>query len=139
MKRRDKRGGFTLLEIIIVIIIIGVLASLALPRFFTTVEFSKSMEALMSMGTLRGSMERCYMASSGSYTTCTLANLDMENPGNSPGARFTYAVSGQSATGYVITATRNTLDGGTAGDTITLTQTATGVTRGGTGKFVGIK
>jgi prepilin-type N-terminal cleavage/methylation domain-containing protein len=143
MKRRDKRGGFTLLEIIIVIIIVGVLASLALPRFFTTVEFSKSMEALMSMGTLRGSMERCYMAAGGKYnpspTPCNIGNIDVEDPGSSPGARFTYAVSGQSATGYVITATRNTVDGGTAGDTITLTQTLTGVTRGGTGKFAGIK
>ncbi|MBI5415360.1 MAG: prepilin-type N-terminal cleavage/methylation domain-containing protein [Candidatus Omnitrophica bacterium] len=139
MKIKNNKSGFTLLEVIIVIIIVGVLASLALPRFFSTVEFSKSSEALTAAGTLRESLERCYLASAGDYTNCTLASLDVENPGNSPGARFAYGVGGQSATGYVITATRNTSDGGDGSSTITLTQTAGGVTRAGTGKFVGIK
>ncbi|MBI5149672.1 MAG: prepilin-type N-terminal cleavage/methylation domain-containing protein [Candidatus Omnitrophica bacterium] len=139
MRRRNKRDGFTLLEIIIVIIIVGVLASLALPRFFSTVEFSKSMEAMMSMGTLRGAMERCYLASSGSYASCALTSLDVENPANSPGSRFTYAVSGQTAIGYTITATRRTNDGGDGGSIVVLTQTTAGVTRSGTGKFIGIK
>ncbi len=143
MKLKQNKSGFTLLEIIIVIIIVGVLASLALPRFFATVEFSKSTEALNALSVLRQSMERCYLAASGTYNpasgACNVANLDVEDPGLSPGARFTYAASGQSATGYVLTATRNTVDGGTSGDLITVTQTSTGVTRAGTGKFVGIK
>ena len=37
MKLDKNKSGFTLLEIIIVIIIIGILASLALPKFFKTV------------------------------------------------------------------------------------------------------
>ena len=41
-----RKKGVTLLEIIIVVIIIGVLASLALPRLFSTVEFSRSAEAI---------------------------------------------------------------------------------------------
>ena len=135
----NNRSGFTLLEIIIVIIIVGVLASLALPRFFSTVEFSKSTESFVSMAALRQSMERCYLASGGNYTACTLAGLDLENPANSPGAHFGYAISGQSATGYVITATRNTSDGGDGTSAISLTQTSAGVTRAGTGKFIGIK
>ena len=135
----NNRSGFTLLEIIIVIIIVGVLASLALPRFFSTVEFSKSTESFAGMTALRQSMERCYLASGGNYTGCTLAGLDVENPANSPGAHFGYAIGGQSATGYVITATRNTSDGGDGTSAITLTQTSTGVTRAGTGKFAGVK
>ena len=47
--RHANKKGFTLLEIIIVIIIVGVLASLALPRFFSTVEYSRSTEALASL------------------------------------------------------------------------------------------
>ena len=135
----NNRSGFTLLEIIIVIIIVGVLASLALPRFFSTVEFSKSTESFAGMTAIRQSMERCYLSSGGNYTACTLAGLDIENPANSPGAHFTYALSGQGATGYVITATRITYDGGDGTSTITLTQTSAGVTRAGTGKFVGVK
>ncbi len=139
MKLKQNKSGFTLLEIIIVIIIVGVLASLALPRFFATVEFSKSTEALNAMATLRGSMERCYLASAGTYVGCVITGLDVENPANSPGARFTYAASVQSVTGYSLLATRNTADGGDATSTIGIVQSATGVTRSGSGKFIGIK
>ena len=139
MRERNKRGGFTLLEIIIVIVIVGTLASLALPRFFTTIEFSKSIEAFMSLGTLRGAMERCYMAT-GDYNSCPLNKLDIEDPGSSPGSRFSYALSGTAThTSYTIVATRNTIDGGDGSSKITLTQTATGVTRSGTGKYAGIR
>jgi prepilin-type N-terminal cleavage/methylation domain-containing protein len=140
MKIRNQKSGFTLLEIIIVIIIVGVLASLALPRFFSTVEYSKSTEALGAMSAIRQSMERCYLQRSGSYSNCTgFSVLDLEDPANSPNAHFTYALSGQSATGYTITATRNTLDGGSTSSIIAMTQTATAVTRSGVGAFSGIQ
>ena len=140
MNLKQNKSGFTLLEIIIVIIIVGVLASLALPRFFATVEFSKSTEALTSMAVLRQSVERCYLATAGTYVGCTVTNIDVEDPGNSPGARFTYSLTGQSATGYVITATRNTVDGGGGtANWINLTQSTAGVVRAGSGAFIGIK
>ena len=132
--------GFTLLEIIIVIIIVGVLASLALPRFFRTVEYARSTEALNSMGSIRQSMERCYLQRNGSYSNCnTFNNLDLTNPGTSPNAHFAYAFSGASAVGYTITATRNTLEGGDGTSTVVVTQTATMVTRSGTGAYSGIQ
>lgn len=145
MKLKQNKSGFTLLEIIIVIIIVGVLASLALPRFFATVEFSKSVEALNAMSVIRGSMERCFVATPNTYVGCNLDtglgvnNLDVSDPAASPGARFAYVVSGQGAAGYVITATRNAVDGGDGVSTILLTQAAGGVTRSGTGSYVGIK
>ena len=54
-------SGFTLLELIIVLIIIAVLTSIALPRLFSIVEFSKSVEAIESIRVLRHAVERCYM------------------------------------------------------------------------------
>lgn len=134
------KTGFTLLEIIIVIIIVGVLASLALPRFFATVEFSRGQEALTAISSVRGGLERCFVSKGGSsYSGCTTANIDTGDPlVGAPNAHFTIAVSGQSATGYTITATRNTVDGGTAGHTIVLTQNAANITRSGTTAFKGI-
>lgn len=139
MINMKKSSGFTLLEIIIVIIIVGVLASLALPRFFSTVEYSRSTEAFASMTAVRQSIERCYLQKGGSYATCTaFGNLDVEDPAASPNNHFTYGI-GSGATTYRITATRNTRDGGDIGSSIWLMQDLTSVTRGGTGKFSGIQ
>ena len=136
--RLNQKSGFTLLEIIIVIIIVGVLASLALPRFFSTVEFSRSTEALASMSSLRGSVERCYLAQGGNYSGCTMNAIDVANPGTSPGANFTYWITTVAAA-YTIQARRDTVSGGDGTSQIFLRQDAAGVTRSGTGSFVGIK
>ena len=136
--------GFTILELVIVIIIVGVLASLALPRFFKLVEYSRSVEALNSLGAIRNSMERCYLWSS-SYSNCSnLANLDISDPGLSPNAHYTYSLPPGAATAstFTITATRNTRDGGAnyPGATITLKLTAANsITRTGTGVYIGLK
>ena len=140
MNIRQNKSGFTLLEIIIVIIIVGVLTSLALPRFFSTVEYSRSTEAFSSLGAVRQSLERCYLQRSGSYANCTVfANLDIENPANSPNAHFAYTITGASATGYTINANRNTIDGGSATGWVVITQAGTAVTRTGAGAFQGIQ
>lgn len=139
MGSEKNKGGFTLLEVIIVIIIVGVLASLALPRFFSTVEYSRATEAMQSLATVRQSVERCYLMRS-NYTNCgTFGVLDVDDPGLSPGAHFTYAFSGMGADAYVITATRNTLDGGVATSTVALTYNGTTITRSGTGAFGAIQ
>lgn len=53
--------GVTLIELVIVIIIVGVLASLALPRFFLMIERSRAAEAITNIGVIRQAMERCYV------------------------------------------------------------------------------
>ena len=119
------KKAFTLLELIIVIIIIGVLTSLALPRLFSMVESSRKAEALTTIASIRSSMERYYLMNNGTYyyppNGQTLISgvqnaLDIEDPASSPGAHFTYDVwSGTNfnyLTAYFIVARRNTLDGG---------------------------
>ena len=136
--KKDCRG-FTLLEIIIVIIIIGSLASLALPRFFKTIEYSRSVEAFASLAAIRQAVERCYLQRS-SYVNCgDFGNLDLENPGNSPNNHFTYSFSGLGVTTYTIIATRNTREGGNGSDAISLTNDGVIITRSGTGAFSGIQ
>ena len=140
MKRINNRSGFTLLEIIIVIIIVGVLASLAMPRFFTTINFSRATEALNAMGVAKRAADRCSImagAATGTvvFTNCvTFAQIGMEDPGTVPGASFTYATA-FATPNWSITATR------AAGHTITLTYNTTSgaITRAGTGDFAGIQ
>ncbi len=142
MSLKRNQSGFTLLEIIIVIIIVGVLASLALPRLFSTVEFSRSAEALSAIATIRSSMERCYLANNGTYSNCgngAWTQLDIVNPASSPNAHFNYGITANGTIGYTILATRNTVDGGASTSTITVTQNTTQVTRAGAGAFSGLK
>ena len=116
----NKNKGFTLLEIIIVVIIVGVLASLALPRLFSTVEFSKSSEAMASFSSIRGSLDRCHLRK-GTYDSCNdFTKLDIDDPEDITGAHFTYTIGSTSATEYQITATRTAFDSGNAGDYIHL-------------------
>lgn len=136
MNLHKNKSGFTLLEIIIVIIIIGILASLALPKFFKTVEFSRSTEALSSLGAIRRAMDLCYQPTR-SYAPCNVfTNLSIEDPGAIPGARWSYSLGTPTADTYTITATRTTVEGGTTTDTITINQAGTKV---GTGNFANIR
>ncbi len=68
--------GFTLLELLIVVIIIGILAGLAVPNFFRAVERARWAEAKQILGPLRGSQMR-YKAERGIYTNI-IGNLDIE-------------------------------------------------------------
>ncbi len=139
MKTLKNKSGFTLLEIIIVIIIVGVLASLALPRFFATVEFSRAQEALSAIAAVRGGMERCYVGKGNTYAGCGTGSIDTGDPlKGQPNAHFSISVPAATAAGYTILATRNSLEGGTAGDTVQILQNTTGVTRSGGGAFSGI-
>lgn len=74
MMRREK--GITLVELMIVVIIIGVIASLAIPRFMNTSARSKQSEA---QGILKQiyTLERTYFQEHGAYTDDMVA-LGME-------------------------------------------------------------
>ena len=62
------KRGFTLLEILIVVVIIGILAGLAIPKFNKTIETAKGKEAYVTLETLR-TAERMYYLDYGSYTS----------------------------------------------------------------------
>jgi type IV pilus assembly protein PilA len=69
------RKGFTLVELAVVIVIIGVLAAFGVPRFLKSVERSKAAEAFQYLAAVRAAQER-YIAKEGVYTK-TAADLDI--------------------------------------------------------------
>ena len=131
--------GFTLTELIFVIIIISVLTALAVPRFQSAVEYSRSMEAFMQMGAVRQSLDRCHFLAGGSYANCDLAGLDIKDPSNDPRAHFSYTLSDLDIETYTITALRNSIDKGDEASTIVLERTTTTIRRYGTGIYEKIK
>ncbi|MCG3176036.1 MAG: hypothetical protein MOGMAGMI_00974 [Candidatus Omnitrophica bacterium] len=131
--KRFNNRGFTLIEILIVVIIIAVLAGLAVPMFQGTVERSRRAEAIQNLSATRASMLR-YFAQNNTYVGATFANIDF-NPNTGGGgqtAHFTYALGGLAAATFTVTATRNAVNGGDGTSTVTINQA--GVV-GGTGVF----
>jgi len=68
--RLKNTKGFTLLEVIIVVIIVAVLASVAVPKITSSVTFAKSKEVLGALPSIRSALEECYLLNSNSYATC---------------------------------------------------------------------
>jgi type II secretion system protein G len=60
--------GFTLVELAVVIVIIGVLAAFGVPRFMKSVERAKAAEAFSYLSAVRAAQER-YQAQQGTYST----------------------------------------------------------------------
>jgi type IV pilus assembly protein PilA len=119
MKRRNT-DGFTLIEIVVVLIIVGILATIALPSLFSNVSKSRAVEAMGVIGSYRALVEGCIIKYAGSNNSaCSSANLG--NPASSP--NFTYALTAPrnaTDTGYRIVARgRNALR---STDTITVTR-----------------
>jgi prepilin-type N-terminal cleavage/methylation domain-containing protein len=138
MKKLRKTKAFTLLEIMIVVIIVGVLASLALPKFFSLVEYSRATEAFNAIAMVRSSMERYYVMK-GTFVGVSLANIDSSDPlSGQPNAHFSISFDGLSATGYSINAWRNTRDGGDTAARVSVMLNAGVITRSGTTAFAGI-
>jgi len=103
--------GFTLIELIIVIIIIGILAAIGLSQYTKVVEKGRAAEARTILGTLR-SAEIAEFIENGAYKAYTDAapDLGVEAPTT---CKTTHYFSYACTAGGLCTATRCTADGKT--------------------------
>ncbi len=126
---RLKTKAFTLIEIIIVVIIIGVLASTALPKLANQVSVAKAAEAYSILGTLMRKIMECYTMAENMNQCDAVAKLPSFAFPSS--ANFVYSyVAGASATSATGTASL----GGSTADVITFT---INVTNGSVNKLKG--
>lgn len=90
---RFKRKGFTLIELMVVVAIIGVLSMIAVPKFMSFLSKSKRAEAYLNLSAL-AMAEKAYWAEYGTYTTQLVGaqGLGWQPQGN---YNYTYGFPGQ--------------------------------------------
>ena len=99
MKGKDVRG-FTLLELLMVVIIIAILASIALPQYMRVAERSRASEALTVIGAIRSSEQRFRAQDPAGQYEPDLTKIDIEIPGigvTPPSQMWAYTVTGAGA------------------------------------------
>jgi type IV pilus assembly protein PilA len=78
MKNKRTESGFTLIELMIVVAIIGILASLALPAYSNYTNKAKFSETIVALGAVKSAVDLCYQIK-GSLTNCkTEGDLKIE-------------------------------------------------------------
>jgi len=86
-----KRRGFTLLELVVVIIIVGILASIGLTQYTTVVEKGRAAEAKAILGQIR-TAQQMHKQETNNYTT-TPGDLALDMPSGCTNFYFTYALT----------------------------------------------
>jgi prepilin-type N-terminal cleavage/methylation domain-containing protein len=127
VRTRTNQKGFTLIELMIVVVIIGILAALAIPRFMQATTKSKQSEAKQILKQIY-TMERTYRQETGLYLAGGPADSAAGNALSAlgvtimPTALYSYTVTATGGTSFLATATATGLDDDATNDVWTIDQ-----------------
>ncbi len=115
------RKAFTLMELMLVVIIIAILASIAIPSYIKTMERAKAREAMATLQSMRAA-ELAYSSERRQFITLSPSNdndwkaVGMDNPNDNAQRAWNYDLQVTGSTTFNATATR--ADGPNTGQTI---------------------
>ena len=104
------RRGFTTIELLIALVIVGVLLALALPNYQSSMRKSRRSEAISALTTIQQAQER-HRSSNASFATSLTDATTASPPGlglaatRTPSGYYDLAIASADATSYVVTAT----------------------------------
>lgn len=108
---RKSNSGFTLIELIIAVVIVGILATIAMPSYMQHIRKGKRTDAKTALMGLLQSQERfrsnCsqYAASLGAADTCEGGDFVLAVPATSEAQLYRIALTQATATSFTATAT----------------------------------
>ncbi len=99
-----RAAGFTLIELMIAVAVVGLLLAVALPSFMDSIRKGRRSEAFSALATLQQAQER-HRGNNRSYAT--LAELNVTTPvttPTAPGGYYALSIAVPTATGYELMA-----------------------------------
>jgi type IV pilus assembly protein PilA len=129
LNMKKQQSGFTLIELMIVVAIIGILAAIAIPQYADYTQRSKMAGAAGGMAAWKTTASLCYQEN-GAFTNCTAGSNGMPASGTLPKYVSAIAYTNNAATMvFTVTAEAVLADGTTA---MVLSLIGTPPTDGGT-------
>ncbi|MYM71248.1 prepilin-type N-terminal cleavage/methylation domain-containing protein [Duganella sp. FT134W] len=104
--KKQAQAGFTLIELMIVVAIIGILAAVAIPQYSDYTAKAKASSAVASVDALKTAVGLCIQEAGGDAANCSTTNANAGIPAFVP----TKELASATVAAGIITATFNTTD-----------------------------